>query len=136
MNDEMFRLSLIDITNMGLLNGFVNEVFLYNLKSDDYIYIQYKLINKSVVLNIFDNNDNNRFKAYVFYFGKAYSDNDSFYINVSDRYDEYKKGKVISKVDLIGALLYCKSDDEKKEIIDSLFDNDKIRSVFLKHFIL
>ena len=31
MNDEMLRLSLIDIMNLGLLNKFVNKIFGYRL---------------------------------------------------------------------------------------------------------
>ena len=46
MNDEMFRLSLIDITNNDLLNDFVNNIFDYDfdLKKGEYVYVQYKII--------------------------------------------------------------------------------------------
>ena len=30
MNDEIFRLSLIDVMNEGLLNDFVNDIFGYD----------------------------------------------------------------------------------------------------------
>ena len=33
MNDEMFRLALIDITNDDLLNDFVNDIFGYDFDS-------------------------------------------------------------------------------------------------------
>ena len=35
MNDEMFRLSLIDITNNDLLNDFVNNIFGYDFDFDN-----------------------------------------------------------------------------------------------------
>ena len=68
MNDEMFRLSLIDITNNDLLNDFVNNVFGYDfdLKKEEYVYIQYKIISGNIILNIYDNKNSNRFKAYIF----------------------------------------------------------------------
>ena len=39
MSDEPFRLSLIEIMNNDLLNDFVNCIFDYNLKKDEYVYI-------------------------------------------------------------------------------------------------
>ena len=55
MNDEMFRLSLIDITNNDLLNDFVNNIFGYDFDFDneEYVYIQYKIVSKNIVLNIY-----------------------------------------------------------------------------------
>ena len=38
MSDEPFRLSLIEIMNNDLLNDFVNCIFDYNLKKDEYFY--------------------------------------------------------------------------------------------------
>ena len=55
MNDECFRLSLIDIMHAGLLNDFVNLIFDYNLKNDEEVYIQYKIASGNIILNIFDN---------------------------------------------------------------------------------
>ena len=40
MNDEIFRLSLIDVMNEGLLNNFVNDIFGYDfdIKKEEYVY--------------------------------------------------------------------------------------------------
>ena len=67
MNDECFRLSLIDIMHAGLLNDFVNLIFDYNLKNDEEVYIQYKIASGNIILNIFDNCNNNRFNGYILY---------------------------------------------------------------------
>lgn len=137
MNDEMFRLSLIDVMNANLLNGLVNTIFGYDFNENEYVYIQYKLINGNVVLNIFDNKDSNRFKAYIFCHNDiANDDNDAFYINVDETYKRFleNNGKN-DNVSLIGALLVSKDNNEKREIIDSLFDATT-RDIFYKHFIL
>lgn len=137
MNDEMFRLSLIDVMNDNLLNGLVNTIFGYDFNENEYVYIQYKLINGNVVLNIFDNKDSNRFKAYIFCHNDiANDDNDAFYINVDEAYKIFleNNGKN-DNVSLIGALLVSKDNNEKREIIDSLFDATT-RDIFYKHFIL
>ena len=137
MNDEMFRLSLIDVMNANLLNGLVNTIFGYYFNENEYVYIQYKLINGNVVLNIFDNKDSNRFKAYIFCHNDiANDDNDAFYINVDEAYKRFleNNGKN-DNVSLIGALLVSKDNNEKREIIDSLFDATT-RDIFYKHFIL
>lgn len=137
MNDEMFRLSLIDVMNANLLNGLVNTIFGYDFNENEYVYIQYKLINGNVVLNIFDNKDSNRFKAYIFCRNDiANDDNGAFYINVEDAYKRFleNNGKN-DNVSLIGALLVSKDNNEKREIIDSLFD-DATKDIFYKHFIL
>ena len=57
MNDEMFRLALIDITNADLLNDFVNDIFGYDfdLRNEEYVYIQYKIVEDNIILNIYDN---------------------------------------------------------------------------------
>ena len=95
MNDEMFRLSLIDITNNDLLNDFVNNIFGYDfdLKNEEYVYIQYKIVSKNIVLNIYDNKNSNRFKAYIFTLNNIKSDDNSIYINVNNEYDKYKINK-------------------------------------------
>ena len=68
MNDEMFRLALIDITKDDLLNDFINDIFGYDfdLKRKEYVYIQYKIVEDNIILNIYDNKNSNRFKAYIF----------------------------------------------------------------------
>ena len=89
MNDEIFRLSLIDVMNEGLLNDFVNDIFGYDfdIKKEEYVYIQYKVLGDNIILNIYDNKNNNRFKAYIFTMNDIDSDEDTKYINVKEKYD-------------------------------------------------
>lgn len=134
MNDEMFRQALIEITDNDLLNDFVNAVFGYKLNNDEYVYIQYKIVNNDIILNIFDNAKDNRFKAYIFTLDSISSNNDTLYINVEDCYKRYKEGSVNDKLCLLGALLKTNIKDEKEDIINRLFDNE-IKRILNKHFI-
>ena len=135
MNDEMFRKSLIEITNSDLLNEFVNKIFKYRLKDDEYIYMQYKLVNKNIVLNIFDNSKKNRFKAFIFSLDDFNNDDEIvIYINVRSCYQRYRDKKTKNKLYLLGALLMSNDDKEKRDIINSLFDND-IKNIFINNFI-
>ncbi len=134
MSDEPFRLSLIEIMNNDLLNDFVNCIFDYNLKKDEYVYIQYKIVNGNIILNIFDNSEDNRFKAYIFTDNETETqDDDIIYVNVGTCYQEYKNGNK-NKLILLGALLKSDNKDEKKEIIKSLFDNN-IKNILIDNFI-
>lgn len=135
MNDEIFRLSLIDVMNEGLLNDFVNDIFGYDfdIKKEEYVYIQYKILGDNIILNIYDNKNNNRFKAYIFTMNDIDSDNDAKYINVKEEYDKYKNGNK-EKITLIASLLLSKDNDEKKEIIESLFSG-KIKDIFSHYFL-
>lgn len=134
MSDEPFRLSLIEIMNSDLLNDFVNCIFDYNLKKDEYVYIQYKIVNGNIILNIFDNSEDNRFKAYIFTDNETETqDDDIIYVNVGTCYQEYKNGNK-NKLILLGALLKSDNKDEKKEIIKSLFDNN-IKNILIDNFI-
>ena len=101
MNDEMLRLSLIDLMKENLLNNFVNRVFDYQLKDEEYIYMQYKVVNDNIVLNIYDNSPVNRFKAYIFTNSNIDNNiNDVYYINVGDCYKEYrnKENKLVVEI--------------------------------------
>lgn len=134
MSDEPFRLSLIEIMNNDLLNDFVNCIFDYNLKKDEYVYIQYKIVNGNIILNIFDNCEDNRFKAYIFTNNETDTqDDDIIYVNVETCYQKYKNGNK-NKLILLGALLKSDNKDEKKEIIKSLFDNN-IKNILIDNFI-
>ena len=135
MNDEMFRLSLIDITNNDLLNDFVNNIFGYDfdLKKEEYVYIQYKIISGNIILNIYDNKNSNRFKAYIFTLNNIKSDDNSIYINVNNEYDKYKIGSKNSLC-LLSSLLISKNSNEKKEIIESLVSG-KIKDIFIHYFL-
>ena len=119
MNDEIFRLSLIDVMNEGLLNDFVNDIFGYDfdIKKEEYVYIQYKILGDNIIINIYDNKNNNRFKSYIFTMNDIDSDEDTKYINVKEKYDKYKNGNK-EKITLIASLLLSKDNDEKKEIIE------------------
>ena len=135
MNDEMFRLSLIDVMNNDLLNDFVNDIFCYDFdtKKEEYVYIQYKILGDNIILNIYDNKNSNRFRAYIFTMNDIDSDDDAKYINVKEEYDNYKNGNN-EKITLMASLLLSKDKDEKKEIIESLF-NGKIKDIFSHYFL-
>ena len=135
MNDEMFRLGLIDITNADLLNDFVNDIFGYDfdLRNEEYVYIQYKIVDNNVILNIYDNKNSNRFKAYIFTLNDIDSDGTSRYINVKKEYDKYKNGNK-DKLCLLSSLLFTKDNNEKIEIINSLFSG-KIKDIFSHYFL-
>ncbi len=135
MNDEIFRLSLIDVMNEGLLNNFVNDIFGYDfdIKKEEYVYIQYKVLGDNVILNIYDNKNNNRFKAYIFTMNDIDNDEDTKYINVNEEYDKYKNGNK-EKITLMASLLLSKNNNEKKEIIESLFSG-KIKDIFSHYFL-
>lgn len=135
MSDEIFRLSLIDVMNDGLLNDFVNDIFGYDfdIKKEEYVYIQYKVLGDNIILNIYDNKNNNRFKAYIFTMNDIDGDEDTKYINVKEKYDKYKNGNK-EKITLIASLLLSKDNDEKKEIIESLFSG-KIKDIFSHYFL-
>lgn len=135
MNDEIFRLSLIDVMNEGLLNNFVNDIFGYDfdIKKEEYVYIQYKVLGDNIILNIYDNKNSNRFKAYIFTMNDIDSDEDAKYINVREEYDKYKNGNK-EKITLMASLLLSKNNNEKKEIIESLFSG-KIKDIFSHYFL-
>ena len=135
MNDEIFRLSLIDVMNEGLLNDFVNDIFGYDfdIKKEEYVYIQYKILGDNIILNIYDNKNSNRLKAYIFTINDIDSDKDTKYINVKEEYDKYKNGNK-EKITLMASLLLSKNNNEKKEIIESLFSG-KIKDIFSHYFL-
>lgn len=135
MNDEMFRLSLIELMNEDLLNDFFNMIFKFHIKDGEYIYMQYKIVNNNIVMNVFDNGKKRRFKAYIFCLNDiGKSDKNVICVNVNSSYEKYKNGS-INKLYLLGALLKAKSLEERKEIINLLADN-KIKNILLEHFTL
>ena len=131
----MFRLALIDITNADLLNDFVNDIFGYDfdLRNEEYVYIQYKIVDNNIILNIYDNKNSNRFKAYIFTLNDIDSDENSRYINVKKEYDKYKNGSK-DKLCLLSSLIFAKDNNEKIEIINSLFSG-KIKDIFSHYFL-
>lgn len=134
MNDEMFRQSLIEITDNDLLNDFMNNVFGYNLSKDEYVYIQYKIVNGDIFLNIFDNNNDNRFNAICFTNNSSLKSKQIDYIDINKSYNDYKNGMINNNTVLIGALLKTSNDNEKRELINALFDS-KMKNIFIKHFL-
>ena len=132
----MLRLSLIEIMNMDLLNDFVNRIFGYRLGNNEFVYIQYKIVKGNVVLNVFDNTKKNRFRAFIYTLDNIDSDVNTMYINVKKCYDKWINNKTKKKLYLLGALIYSNNNQEKKEIIESLFDDVRIKYVLYKHFIL
>ena len=82
---------------------------------------------------LFIHKNNNRFKAYIFTMNDIDSDEDTKYINVKEKYDKYKNGNK-EKITLIASLLLSKDNDEKKEIIESLFSG-KIKDIFSHYFL-
>lgn len=136
MNDEMFRLSLIDMMNSNLLNNFVNDFFKYRLLEKQYVYMQYKIVKNNIVINVYDNSNNNRFKAYIFTNDNIKNKNkDIFFINIDSSYDNYKKNKISNELELLGALLKAKDNDEKRKIIE-FTKNTQIKNILLNHFII
>ena len=121
--------------NEGLLNDIVNDIFGYDfdIKKEEYVYIQYKILGDNIILNIYDNKNSNRFKAYIFTMNDIDSDEDAKYINVREEYDKYKNGNN-EKITLTASLLLSKDKDEKKEIIESLFSG-KIKDIFSHYFL-
>ena len=132
----MLRLSLIDIMNMDLLNDFVNRIFGYRLSDNEFVYIQYKIVKGNIVLNVYDNANKNRFRAFIYTLDNIDSDDDTMYINAKESYNKWKNKKTKKKLYLLGALLYSNNNQEKKEIIESLFDDVRIKYVLYKYFIL
>lgn len=135
MNDECFRLSLIDIMHAGLLNDFVNLIFDYNLKNDEEVYIQYKIASGNIILNIFDNCNNNRFNGYIFSNNNFIDNKNSITcIDVNETYRKYKNGTSNKNIILIGALLKSNDENEKVHIINLLFDG-KMKEIISKNFL-
>ena len=134
MNAEMLRLSLIDLMNKDLLNDFVNKIFNYHLRDGEYVYMQYKIVNGNIVLNIYDNSSVNRFKAYIFTNNNIDNNiDDVYYINIEECYEKYRNKGTKNKLDLLGALLKEQDNDEKKRIINYI-DNNSMMNILLKHF--
>ena len=124
---EILRQSLIKIMDKGLLNKFINTLFDYNLNDNDNIYAQYKVANGNITLNIFDNNDKNCFRGYVFlnknnkeYIKKEIKDNTSInFVYLKKCQQLYRENHNQNNLILFGAYLTgC------DEALDLIFDKD------------
>ena len=129
---EVFRQVLIKLMENGLLNEFISIVFDYDLEENDFIYAQYKLVNKEIVLEIFDNNKVNRFNVYVFvenskdkYIEKNNDENTSItYLYLDNCYKKYKEEKNVSNIIKLASVFRVKSEQEFKELINGIFNKD------------
>lgn len=129
MDKEVIRSILIELMNKNLLNSFVNNIFSYSLKDDEYVYIQFKTTDTNIIMNIFDNAQNNRFNAFVFISNESdkytvYKDDIGItYLNNNNCYKEYKKGNT-DKLILFGSLMKTSNKNEQKDIINKMFSKD------------
>lgn len=131
-NKEIFRLVLINLMNEGLLNKFLNIVFNYNLTENEYIYAQYKIVNKELILDIFDSSKNKRFDVYIFKENGMLSpvetskDNVSSinYVDIETCYNAFIKGNKLTNIIRLGASLKVKNIQEFNKLIDGLFPEE------------
>lgn len=129
---EIFRDILFDLIDNGYLNDFINITFNYDLKENDYVYIQCKINDDNVILNIFDNNNGNRFNAYVFDFGvsnilfEKQIDNDVcvMRIYVNNCYRKCKSEVVSSNLFRVSSLFVVKSTKEFEDIIKGIYPKE------------
>lgn len=63
---ELFRKILVELMDNNLLNDFLNIIFNYNLKNNDIVLGQYKIVNNNIILELFNNNSKIRFNVFVF----------------------------------------------------------------------
>ena len=78
----------------------------FDLKRKEYVYIQYKVVGDNIILNIYDNKNNNRFKAYIFTLNDIDSNGNSRYINVKKEYDKYKNDNKDKLMFIIKFIIY------------------------------
>ena len=129
---EIFRQILIKLMEEGLLNDFISITFNYNLKENDFIFAQYKIIDKNIMLDIFDNNKKNRFNAYIFV-----EDSDNIllekeinkdasitYLYIDNCYKKYKKNKKISNLLKLAASFRVKDINELNNLIKDTYPKE------------
>lgn len=136
---EIFRKILIKLMDKGLLNKFISIVFNYDLNSNDFIFAQYKIINGDVTLEIFDNNNVNRFNVYVFVensknitIEKEVNNNTSItYLYLDNCYKKYKNNYKIDNLMKLALSFRVKTMDEFNNLISNLFPK-KIEKIIYK----
>jgi len=129
---EIFRQVLINLMNEGLLNDFISITFDYNLKDNDFIYAQYKIIEGNIILDIFDNNVKNRFNAYIFEENskdtviekKVNRDASITYLYIDNCYKKYKEKKKLSNLLKLAASFRIKNINELKDLIKDVYPNE------------
>lgn len=126
---EIFRQILIKLMNTGLLNEFISIVFNYDLDRNDFIFAQYKIINGDVTLEIFDNNNVNRFNAYVFVensknitIEKEVNNNTSvIYLYLDNCYKKYKNNYKVDNLIKLALSFRVETINEFNKLISNLF---------------
>lgn len=126
---EVFRQILIKLMDDGLLNEFISITFNYNLKDNDFIFAQYKIIDNNVMLDIFDNNIKNRFNAYIFVEDseniliekEVNKDACITYLYIDNCYKKYKQNKKISNLLKLAASFRVKNINELKDLIKNTY---------------
>ena len=126
---EIFRQILIKLMNTGLLNEFISIVFNYDLDRNDFIFAQYKIINGDVTLEIFDNNNVNRFNAYVFVensknitIEKEVNNNTSVtYLYLDNCYNKYKNNYKVDNLIKLALSFRIETINEFNKLILNLF---------------
>ena len=131
---EIFRQILIKLMEEGLLNDFISITFNYNLKENDFIFAQYKIIDSNVMLDIFDNNNKNRFNAYIFV-----EDSDNIliekeinkdasitYLYIDNCYKKYKQNKKLSNLLKLAVSFRVKDINEFNDLIKKEFSHNPV----------
>lgn len=126
---EIFRQILIKLMNTGLLNEFISIVFNYDLDKNDFIFAQYKIINGDVTLEIFDNNNVNRFNVYVFVensknitIEKEVNNNTSvIYLYLDNCYKKYKNNYKVDNLIKLALSFRVETINEFNKLILNLF---------------
>ena len=126
---EIFRQILIKLMNTGLLNEFISIVFNYDLDKNDFIFAQYKIINGDVTLEIFDNNNVNRFNVYVFVensknitIEKEVNNNTSvIYLYLDNCYKKYKNNYKVDNLMKLALSFRVETINEFNNLISNLF---------------
>ena len=126
---EIFRQILIKLMNKGLLNEFISIVFNYDLDRNDFIFAQYKIINGDVTLEIFDNNNVNRFNVYVFVensknitIEKEVNNNTSvIYLYLDNCYKKYKNNYKVDNLIKLALSFRVETINEFNKLILNLF---------------
>lgn len=129
---EIFRQILINLMNKGYLNEFISITFNYNLEDNDFIYAQYKIIDNNVMLDIFDNNKENRFNAYIFVEDseniliekEINKDASITYLYIDNCYKKYKEKKRISNLLKLSASFRVKDIKELKNLIKNMYPKE------------
>lgn len=129
---EIFRQILITLMNEGYLNDFISIVFNYNLKENDFIFAQYKIIDNNIILDIFDNNTKNRFNAYIFVEDseniliEKEVNNDACitYLYIDNCYKKYKSKKRLSNLLKLAASFRVETEQEFNNLIKGIFPKE------------